>query len=500
MFAPEFPMAAFGGDPDNFNFPRYGFDAAFLRVYQDGVAAKTPDHLRWAKEGVKEGELVFVPGHPGGTERVQTVEQLAFQRDVALPYLTLMYAELRGILLEFQSASPARFRYTRAQVRSVENALKALRGRHAYLADPTFFDGKIREDQALRQKIQADPKLKAQYGGAWTGIAQAVSAQRRLFRDYRLLEAGDAFNSKLFAQARMLVRAAEELSKPSTERLREYTDARKPGLEQAISKAAPIQPELEEKTLAFSLRRFRELLGADHPLVQKVLGRESPEALARRLVRGTRLGEAKARVALYQSGRDGLEKSKDPLILLARSVDLEARAMRKAWEDEVEGALAKNGELLNQAHVAAYGTSGYPDATFTLRLSYGQVKGWAENGQQIPALTTLGGLYGRDSGVFPFAVAPTWLKAKKLVDHATPMNVSTTNDIIGGNSGSPLLNREGRVVGLIFDGNLPSLAGRYGYDPAVNRAVAVHGDAILTGLEKVYGATRVAKELRDAAE
>ena len=190
VFAPEFPMAAFGGDPDNFNFPRYGFDAAFLRVYEGGKPAKTPDYLRWAKEGVKEGELVFVPGNPGGTERVQTVEQLAFQRDVALPYLTLMNAELRGILLEFQSASPERFRYTRARVRSVENGLKALRGRHASLADPAFFEGKRREDQALREKIGADAKLEAKYGGAWEGISQAVRAQRRLFRDFRLARGG----------------------------------------------------------------------------------------------------------------------------------------------------------------------------------------------------------------------------------------------------------------------------------------------------------------------
>lgn len=494
-FAPEFPMAAFGGDPDNFNFPRYGFDAAFLRVYENGKPAATPDYLRWAKTGIKPNELVFVAGHPGGTERVQTVEQLAFQRDTALPYFVAYLAEQRGLLLMFQQQNPELFRISRARLRSVENGLKALRGRHAFLADPEFFASKAQQDAALRQKVKVDAALQAKFGGAWQGITGATDTYRRIFTEYRLAEAADAFDSELFDHARVLVRAAEEKTKPDAQRLREFTDARRPTLLQPLLGDAPISKELEELTLSFSLRRLRETLGFDHPLVHKVMGRQSPEELARKLASQTKLYSADLRKALYDGGAEAISASKDPMILLARTVDAEARAVRKMYEEQVDAQLKKNGELLNQAHVAVHGTSGYPDATFTLRLSYGQVQGWEESGRHVPAMTYFSGLFDRNTGKFPFAVAPTWLKAKPKLSLQTPMNLATTNDIIGGNSGSPLVNQNGEVVGLVFDGNLPSLAGRYGYDGKVNRAVAVHGDAILAALRTVYGATRIADEL-----
>lgn len=489
-FAPEFPMAAFGGDPDNFNFPRYGIDMAFMRVYEDDAAAKTPDYLRWAKTSAKPGELVFVSGHPGGTERVQTVEQLAFQRDVALPYFLVMLAELRGIFLQYQDGNPERFRLTRARLRSVENSLKALRGRHQYLADEAFFEKKRQEDQALRQKVEADPKLKEKFGAAWKEIDAATDVHRKVFTDYRLLEAGDAFNSELFGLARKLVRAAEEKQKPDTERLREYTTAQLPALEQQLFRATPIPKSVEELTLSFSLRRLRETLGVDHPTVQKVLGREAPEVLAKRLVNQSKLSDPKVRRKLYEGGKAAIDASKDPMIVLARQVDADARAVRKKYEEQVDAPLKKAGEQLNKAHVAVYGTSGYPDATFTLRLSFGKVD----------ELTYAKGLYDRHTGRFPFDVAPTWLKAKGKVDPMMPINMSTTNDIIGGNSGSPLVNRDAEIVGLIFDGNLPSLAGRYGYDPVANRAVAVHGEGMVGALRKVYRAERIAKELEAARD
>jgi hypothetical protein len=499
VFAPEFPMAAFGGYPDNFNFPRYGFDVAFLRVYDGGSPAATPDALSWARAPVKEDDLVFVAGHPGGTERVQTVEQLAFQRDVALPWTLLRLAELRGVLLEFARGNPELYRITRARIRTVENSLKALRGRHAFLADPGAFERKRAEDAALRAAVQADPARTARYGGAWDAISQAVAAERRLWATYRLLEAGEAYGSELFDIARLLVRAADELPRPSEERLREFTEARLPSLKQRLLRPVPIHRELERVTLAFGLRRLRDTLGADDPLVQRALGKEAPEDLARRLVDGTRLDDVALREALLAGGRAAIQSSQDPMIRFALQVDAEARAARRAFEDQVEAALAKNGELLHQAHVAMNGTSGYPDATFTLRLSYGTVAGWRENGRAVPAMTDFAGLFGRDTGRFPFAVAPSWLRARSSLDPKTPMNLVTTNDIIGGNSGSPLLDRNAEVVGLVFDGNLASLGGDYGYEAATNRAVALHGSAILEALEKVYGAGRVVAELRRTA-
>jgi hypothetical protein len=496
VFAPEFPMAAFGGDPDNFNFPRYGFDIGFLRVYDGDAPASTPDALHWARVPAVEGDLVFVAGNPGGTERVQTVEQLTFQRDVALPWAMLRLAELRGVLLEFAKGNPELFRITRARIRTVENSLKALRGRHAYLADPAAFAKKRAEDEALRAKVAADPVKAAKYVEAWPALSGALATERRLYAEYRLLEAAEGFSSELFEIARLLVRAADELPKPSSERLREFTDARLPSLKQRLFRPVPIPRELERLMLGFGLRRLRDLRGADDPFVQKTLGRDAPEDLARRLVDGTQLDDVKVREALWAGGKAAIDASTDPMILLARRVDADSRTIRKLQEDQVDALVVKNGELLHQAHVAVYGTSGYPDATFTLRLSYGQIAGWEQAGQKVPAMTRIGGLFARDTGKYPFAVAPTWLRARPTLDAQTPMDVATTNDIIGGNSGSPLLNKDGEVIGLIFDGNLPSLGGDFGYDAATNRAVALHGQAIIEALEKVYGAGRVARELR----
>ena len=496
-FAPEFSMAAFGGDADNFHFPRFGYDAAFLRVWDtNGQPLKTANYLPWAKEGAKEGDLVFVSGHPGGTNRQITVAELEFQRDVALPFALLYLAERRGMLREYASTSPERWRTTRARLRSVENGLKGLRGRHQSLADPALLADKREAEAALRAKVEADPKLKATTAGAWDAIARALDTYRSMLIPYRLEEAGFGFPSELFELARTLVRAADELPKPNPERLREYTEGQLPALRQGLLREAPITPELEVLNLTFGFNKLRETLGADDPFVRTVLGREAPEDLARALVKGTRLFDVKERQRLLEGGKAAVEASKDPMILLARRVDARAREVRKRYEDSVESVLKKNGELLAQARLAAHGTTGYPDATFTLRLNYGVVKGWEENGRQVPPLTTFAGAYARHTGKEPFRLPDSWLKAQGKVPGETPLDVATTNDIIGGNSGSPLVDREGRVVGLIFDGNLHSLGGDYAYVPETNRAVAVHGDGLLGALEHVYGAGRLVKELR----
>ncbi len=495
-FAPEFPMASFGGDPDNFHFPRYGYDVAFLRVWEDDQPASSPHFLPWAQEGAKEGELVFVSGHPGGTERKSTVAELEFQRDVALPYLLLQLAELRGKLREFSQGSPELLRVTRARLRSVENALKALRGRHQALADPALLAQKRKDEAALRAKVLARPRLKASTAGAWDEVSQALELYRPLLTEYRMKEVGDGFMSELYTLARHLVRAAEELPKPNAERLREYTEAQLPSLRQQLLRQAPISPELEVATLTFSLTRLRELLGADDPFVRVVLGAEAPEDLARALVKGTRLHDVEVRKALLEGGKAAVEASKDPMVVLARRVDAEARAVRKRYEDTVEAVLKRQGERIAQAHVAVYGTTGYPDATFTLRLSYGAVKGWEEAGRPVPPLTTVGGAWARHTGKEPFKLPDSWLGAQGKLPPETPLDMATTNDIIGGNSGSPVVNAQGHVVGLIFDGNLHSLGGRYAYVPRTNRAVAVHGVGILAALEHVYGARRLVEELR----
>ncbi len=495
VFAPEFPMAAFGGDPDNFSFPRYGFDVAFLRVYDAESPAATPEHLRWAQRPIAEGEPVFVSGHPGGTERLSTVAQLVHQRDVALPTTLLRLAELRGLLVQFGRVSPEQFRISRAKLRSVENSLKALRGRQQFLAEPAFLEGRRAQEAAFRKRLAANPALQQKYGAAWDDLAKALERFRGFQLEYRMKEGSDAFSSELFAHARTLVRAAEELPKPNEQRLEEFGEAHLPAVVQQLSRAAPVDLPVEELTLAFGLGRLREQLGADDPFVKETLGGQAPEELARALLRGTRLQDAAVRQALYKGGKEAIAASKDPLILFARKMDAAARAVRKKYEDEVESVEKRAGEQIAQAHLALEGTSGYPDATFSLRLSYGQVQGWTEGGREIPALTRFSGLFERHTGKYPFALAPKWLAARGALDPKTPMDLATTNDIIGGNSGSPLLNRDGEAVGIIFDGNLPSLGGRYGYVPATNRAVALHGSAILAALEHVYGARRLLAEL-----
>lgn len=495
VFAPEFAIAFFGGDPDNFNFPRYDLDVSFLRIYENGKPAKTEHYLPWSVEGVKEGDLTFVSGHPGRTSRLMTVAQLEMERDVMLPTRLLYLAELRGLLTEYQRRGPEQKRTSNHLLFAVENAFKALRGRYEALLDRKFFAAKVAAEKALRAKVDADPKLKQAFGGAWDGIAQTLEDYKAIRARHNLIEEGRGLNSELFQLARGLVRAAEELPKPNEKRLREFADSKLPAFKQGLFSSAPIYDEFEIAKLTFALTKLREQLGADDPFVKKVLGKDSPAQVATRLVKGTQLKHVKTRKALFEGGQKAIEYSKDPMIQFARAVDPDARAIRKTYEDEVEGPLKKYSEQVAKAMFQVYGTSNYPDATFTLRLSYGQVKGYQELGKEVKPITTLAGTFERHTGSEPFALPRSWLAAKSKLELSTPMNFAATNDIIGGNSGSPVVNKKGEVVGLVFDGNIQSLGGEYGFDESVNRMVAVHSAAILHALDRVYGAQRIVSEL-----
>ncbi len=495
VFAPEFQIAAFGGYPDNFNFPRFALDCAFLRVYDGGKPIQAQHSLRWSTRGLQEGDLSFVSGHPGGTDRKLTVAQLAHKRDVELPTLMLMRAELRGVLLEFMKRGPEQQRVTKSLLRTVENSLKSMWGGHEALGDPAFFASKAATEQALRKRIDADPELRKRFGGAWEAIEAAMARSRRLWTKQMLMEGGDGFRSDLFGHARTLVRVAAELQKPNEERLREYTGGQLPAIQQRLFRPAPISPELEVVTFTWFLMKLREALGPDDPLVRQILGSKSPDEVARALVRGTRLGDAALRKRLYEGGTQALDASTDPMIRFALLVDPEARATRKRFEDEVEAPIKEHGERVAKAHFAVEGMRTYPDATFTLRLSYGQMKGWVEEDKRMGPLTTFGGAYGRHTGRYPFELPASWLAAKGRVNVDTALVMTTTHDIIGGNSGSPVVDRDSEVVGLIFDGNLPSLGGNYGYDPEKNRALAVTAAGITEALKNIYGATRILEEL-----
>ncbi len=484
VFAPEFDAAAFGGDPDNFNFPRYAFDASFLRVYEDDKPRPTPEHLKWSSTPAKENDPVYVSGHPGGTERALTVAQLEFNRDVVLPWNLLRLAELRGRLDEWMKTSPEHYRVGQSKLRSIENSLKALRGRHQAVGAKGFVENKRVEEAKL--SAVAPEKTK----GAWAAISTATDTRRALWAEFRMKEGAEAFTSDLFAHARRLTRYAAEKDKPNGERLPEYSDSQLPQLKQLVLGKAPISKELEKVMLTWSLTRLQELFGADDAFVKLVLGKKAPAQLAAELVDGSKLDDADFRKEVME--RKGKVEETDTMLVFAKKVDAASREIRKKMEDEHDAVVKKNGELLAQARRAVYGTTGYPDATFTLRLSYGQVKGW----DKVKPLTQVSGLYERATGADPFKLADSWVKAKSKLKAETPFNMTSTNDIIGGNSGSPIVNKNGEVVGLIFDGNLPSLAGNFGYDGRDNRAVSVHGEIITEALTKVYGAKRIVDELK----
>jgi hypothetical protein len=496
VFAPEFAIAFFGGDPDNFNFPRYDLDVAFVRVWKDDKPAHMDHYLRWSAAGAKDGDVTFVSGHPGGTSRQLTVAQLEYLRDTALPDRLLRLAELRGLLTEYQRRGAEQHRTSNQLLFSVENSLKALRGREGALVDKAFFATLVADEAKLRAAVAEKPDWQKSYGGVWDAIARAQETQKNLRKPYGFLEGGAGFMSDLFSFARTLVRAAEERPKPIEKRFREFRDSALPAVTQRLFSQAPIYDELEATTLGFSLTKLREELGADDPFVRKVLGKESPEDMAARLIKTTKLKDVALRKALWEGGKKAVDASTDPMILLAKKIDADARAVRKRFEDDVEAPLKKNGELLAKARFAIQGTSAYPDATFTLRLSYGQVKGWLENGKMVKPVTVVAGAFERATGRPPYELPESWLKAKPKLTPTTPMNLCTTNDIIGGNSGSPVVNKAGEVVGLIFDGNIHSLGGDYGFDENKNRAVAVHSQVILEALSKIYGADRIVKELR----
>jgi hypothetical protein len=496
VFAPEIAIAAFGGDPDNFQFPRWCLDMSVLRAYDaSGKPAATPNHLTIDPRGPQAGQVVFVSGHPGSTQRLLTMAQLKTLRDIDIPQWLLRASELRGRYIEFGKSGPAALGMVQAPLNGLENSIKVRRVQLDALHDERLFAQKTQEETELRAKIAADPELARSTGDPWTQIEQAQAIDRTIALAYTFLESGAGFNSRLFNYARALVRGADERTKPSTDRLREYRDTALPRLEQQLRAPVPVHPELERLTLSFSLERMREWLGPDHPLVRRLLAKESPDTLAAHLVDGSKLADPDVRLQLWTGGTAAVAASHDPMIELARSVDAPAREVRKRYEDEVEAPVQSGQEKIAQARFHIYGTSVPPDATFTLRLNYGTVQGWVENGTPVEPFTHLRRLFERNTGQAPFNVPVKWLALQGSLDPQTKFDLSTNNDIVGGNSGSPLIGADGRLVGLMFDGNSHSIAGSFWFDTQLNRAVAVHPAIIMEALRKVYGAKELLAEL-----
>ena len=498
VFAPEFDAAFYGGDPDNFTFPRYCLDMTLWRVYENGKPFQTRSYLPWSTDGVKDGDAVFTSGHPGQTQRLNTVAHLEFLRDYALPMSLTAFTAIRDSLDDYSKQGPEQARQAKDDFFSIENSLKSWRGQIAGLNEPALLNKKRADEQALRDRVNASADLKAKYGDAWDQVAKARGALPPYNYERTFFESGLAFYTNYFNLARTLVRWAEESQKPNGQRLPEYADARKAAIERQMASETPIHAGAEQAKLEATLTMMTKYVGADHVLVKQVLGGKTPKARAAELIAGTTLGDPATRKALLAGGKAAIEASADSMIQLAKLVDARSRELRTKYDNEVLAVERDAYAKIAQAVFATQGDAAYPDGTFTLRLSYGQVKGYLENGKHVAPFTEIRGLYVRGDEHKqkpPYKIVDSWMKARATLNPTTPYNFVSTNDIVGGNSGSPVINVKGELVGLIFDGNIQSLPGYFVYDAAVNRAVSVDSRGMLEALRKVYGANSVADEL-----
>ncbi len=496
VFAPEEQIAFFGGDPDNFEYPRYDLDISLFRAYENGQPAKVDHYLKWSKAGAADNELVFVSGHPGRTDRLRTVAELEFLRDVEYPRTLERLKRLEVLLASWSARSAENARRARGDLFGARNGRKVRDGALAGLLDPQFLERKKEAEVRLRSAVAAKGSV-GSAEAAWDRIAEAQKKIAGGSLEYDVLERGYGFNSSLFSYARQLLRAAEERAKPDGDRLEEYRESGRKSFEHGLLAEQPIYSDLEMLKLSDSLTWLAESLGCSHPLVQRVLGDKSPQARAAQVVSGCKLASAVNRKQLYSGGARAISSAQDPMIDLARLVDEPARAARKLVDVQREVIRQAHAQI-GKARYALNGGKEYPDATSSLRLAYGTVEGYEENGRHVPFETTFAGLYERAKEQNyrpPFDLPARWASSRGRLDLATPFNFVSTADIIGGNSGSPVVNRQGEFVGIIFDGNIQSLTADFFYSDEQCRALAVHSSAIIEALQKIYHARPLVNEL-----
>jgi Peptidase S46 len=497
VFAPEFGIAFFGGDPDNFTYPRYDLDITFFRVYENGKPAHVDNYLQWSRTGVKDGDLIFVSGHPGNTGRLLTMAQLEFLRDVQYPASLKVFARRITLLQNFSKQSEENARIAKENIFGLQNSQKATTGYQSGLLDKAIMDKKAADEANLRAAFKADPK-NAGTPDPWEEIAQAIKLQQSIYLELTYLERLRGFSGHLAQTARILMRAAEEKPKPNSERIREFRDSALPSLEQQLFSTEPVYKNLDTVLLADSLSEMQDALGKDNPDVQKVLQGKGPADAAKEIIANTKLDDVAVRKQLYEGGQTAVDASTDPLIVTMRAIEPAARAVRRQFDDKVDSVVRRDGTIVAKTRFAQSGFTQPPDATFTLRLSYGAVKGYQENGKAIPFSTNIGGAYehaAEHNNQPPYNLPESWMKSKANLDLKAPLNFVSTADIIGGNSGSPTVNQKGEVVGIIFDGNIESLPWNFTFSDVQGRAVSVDARAIQEALRKIYGATALADEL-----
>ena len=495
VFAPEQQIAFFGGDFDNFTYPRHDFDVALFRVYEDGKPLRPEHFLEWSKSGAREDDLVFVVGNPGYSGRQLTVAQLTFLRDTQYPLRVEFYTRLLADLEAYAAKGKEQRRQSKKLIFALQNALKAYGGFLEGLEDEDLMAGKVKQEAEIKKAVKKNKKLKKEIESAWTDIEKAQKVHRKIAAA-RLVSAFRG--SELYKIAEIVVRLPAEKKKPNEKRLEEYRDSNLESLELKLYSEAPLYPDMEEVVIRASLEEALARLGEDDALVTAALGGRKPAEVAAAVAQETTLVDPEKRRALVEGGVKAVEKSKDPLVRLALALDPITRKLRKRYENKVEGVEEKAGGLISKAWFAAYGKSIPPDATFTLRLAYGTVKGYEAEGTKVPWKTTFYGLYDRYhsfGGKAPYHLPKTWKEKKDSFKMGTPLNFVSTNDIIGGNSGSPVVNTAGQVVGLVFDGNIESLVWRFVYTDEKERCVSVHSSAIKRALYDVYDASHIGWEL-----
>jgi hypothetical protein len=498
VFAPERAIAGFGGDVDNFEYPRMNLDIAFFRAYENGAAAKTPHFFKWSETGPAENDLVFVTGHPGTTNRLETHAKLKHRRDVTLPYTLARLRTLEAALTQFSEQGPEQHRQAATDHHRIANARKAFSGQYQGLLDPAVMAGKQQQDQALLEKAKTGSGSAGSRQQPFMAVEVAQEKLRTFEKEFGLVENSHAFFSDVFAIARHCVRMADELGKPSADRLREYRDSNLDSLKFQLYSPAPIYPGLERVKLTASLTFLAETLGGEHPTVKLILAGRNPAARADELVGGTKLYDVAERKRLVEGGKAAVEASTDPMILLAKAIDAEARRLRSRYENEVEEPERQAYGELAKMRFEVFGRSVAPDATFTLRLAFGVVKGYEVGGEKLPFHTTFGETFEKHAklgGREPFDLPPRWLNGKAKLDLATPFNFVSTADTIGGNSGSPVLNRAGELVGINFDRNRHGLVRNFVYTDVQARHIAVHSRSVLEALRKLYPTPALVKEL-----
>ena len=497
VFAPEYLVAFFGGDPDNFTYPRYDLDITLFRIYEDDRPLKSDHYIPWSTAGVREGDLVLCSGHPGSTGRLLTMSQLEFLRDTSYPFNIANLKRRQAYMRAYAGRGEEEARIANRSLFGIENGLKATTGYQSGLLDAKLMEKKLREEEALRAEVRGDPGLEKAFGAAWDEIADAEKAYAGFFKPLTFFDRANGFYTTYFTIARNIVRLAMEKPKPNAERLREFRDASLPSVERGILSPAPIYDEFEIVKLADSLAQLQEELPGMQE-VKWILGGRSPEEVARELVAGTKLKDLEHRRKLLEGGLDAVYQCGDPMIKLALLVDPVSRGLRARYEKQVEAVETRNGARIAAVMFKLKGTSIPPDATGTLRLSFGAVRGYVENGRKVPFRTTFAGLYEKSDTAGnkdPYELPPSFLTKRAAVRMSTPLNFVSTADSIGGNSGSPLVNRKGEFVGVLFDGNIQSLPTRFVYDDAVARSVMVDARGIVEALLKVYGAQPLVDEL-----